>query len=135
MERLQYKNPVPIMTQQFRPPKQWSLTENESITSFANWQSNMLYHLSLNNEFANFLSSEWQKKSSSNRGLTDDLESTPDRKTAVQKNIGLERMLGLIAQFVPSLLRNEIIKKSTSLSWIWQRIRKYYCFTQSEANF
>ena len=44
-------------------------------------------------------------------------------------------MLGLIAQFVPSLLRNENIKKSTSLSWIWQRIRKHYSFAQSEVNF
>ena len=35
----------------------------------------------------------------------------------------------------PSLLRNEIIKRSTSLSWIWQRIRKHYNFIQSEVNF
>ena len=47
----------------------------------------------------------------------------------------LERMLGLIAQFAPSLLQNEIIKRSTSLSWIWQRIRKHFNFVQSEVNF
>ena len=44
-------------------------------------------------------------------------------------------MLGLIAQFVPTLLRNDILKKSTSLNYIWQRICKHYSFSQSEANF
>jgi len=38
-------------------------------------------------------------------------------------------------KFVPSLLRNDIIKKSTSLTWIWHRIRKHYSFAQSEVNF
>ena len=47
----------------------------------------------------------------------------------------VERLLGLIAHFSPSLLRNEIIKHSTSLSWIWQRIRKHYSFSQSEVTF
>ena len=70
-----------------------------------------------------------------NRGFAADDEQVPanDRKTAIQKNIQLERMLGLIAQFSPSLLRNDIIKKSTSLKW--QRIRKHYSFSQSEVNF
>ena len=90
----------------FRPPKQWQLTENETITSFANWQSNIMYHLSLNNEFEPFLTSVWQKKSVPNRGLT-----ASTTKTAVQLNIVLERMLGLITQFVPTLLRNDILKK------------------------
>ena len=56
----------------FRPPKQWTLTENENITSYANWQSNILYNLSLNNEFASFLTSEWGKSSVTNRGLVAD---------------------------------------------------------------
>ena len=121
----------------FKPPKQWLLSENEDMNSFANWQSNMLYHLSLNNEFAPFLDSEWSKHSVTNRGLQADGNDVPaaDRKTAVQKKIQLERKFGIIAQFVPSLLRNEIVKKSTSLSWIWQRLRKHYSFSKSEANF
>ena len=45
----------------FRPPKQWQLTENETITSFANWQSNIMYHLSLNNEFEPFLTEDGRK--------------------------------------------------------------------------
>ena len=44
-------------------------------------------------------------------------------------------MLGLVAQFAPSLLRNHIIKKSTSLAWIWTQIRKHYSFSKSEVNF
>ena len=123
------------MADHFRPPKQWSLTENETITSFANWQSNMLYHLSLCNDFSSFLEGDWLPQSVQNRGLTDDPVGADNRKTAVQKKIMLERMLGLIAQFAPSLLRNEIIKRSTSLSWIWQRIRKHFNFVQSEVNF
>ena len=123
----------------FRPPKQWVLTDKETITSFASWQSNILYHLSLNNEFAIFLDEgfTWQKKSTTNRGLVADGDAVAanDRKTAAQKNIHLERMLGLIAQFAPSLLRNDIIRKSTSLDWIWKRIRKHYSFQQSEVNF
>ena len=44
-------------------------------------------------------------------------------------------MLGLIAQFAPSFLRSDIIKRSTSLQWIWKRIPKHYSFSQSEGNF
>ena len=44
-------------------------------------------------------------------------------------------MLGLISQFAPSLLRSDINKRSTSLPWIWKRIRKHYSFCQSEVNF
>jgi len=121
----------------FRPPKQWVLSEAENITSYANWQSNMLYHLSLCNDFAQFLETDWEKQPAINRGLTNDGAEIAEgnRKNAVQKKIILERMLGLIAQFAPSLLRNDIIKRSTSLSWIWQRIRRHYSFSQSEVNF
>ena len=121
----------------FRPPKLQILGEDETITTFANWQSNLLYHLSTNNAFAPFLESSWSKKTVSNYGFIDDNETVSEtsRKTGAQKAIALERMLGLIAQFAPSLLRSEIIKKSTSLSWIWSRIRKYYAFSKSEVNF
>ena len=121
----------------YKPPKPWTLTDNETKSSFANWQSNQLYHLSLNNDFSTFIADDfaWQKKSVTNRGLADDAEGTANRKTAVQKNIQLESMLSIIAQFCPSLLRGDVIKKSTSLKWIWQRVRKHYSFSQSEVNF
>ena len=118
----------------FRPPKQWVLTETETISSFCNWQSNLLYHLSLNNEFATFIADgfEWQRKSVANRGLTNDAAEANGRKTEAQENVQLDRMLGIIAQFCPALLHNDIVKKSTSLKWIWQRVRKHYSFSQSE---
>ena len=123
----------------FRPPKQWVLSEIETIASFANWLSNIKYHLSLNNDFAAFIEPDatWGKQSVANRGLVSDGESVPatQRKTAAHKCLHLNRMLGIIAQFAPSLLHNDIVKNSTSLAWIWQRIRKHYSFRQSEVNF
>ena len=123
----------------FRPPKQETLTEDTTISKFYAWQSSLLFYLSQNKHYAQFLepTATWQRKSVTNRGLVNDQEPIPegDRKTAVQKNIALERMLAIIAQFCPALLRNDIIKKSTSVSWIWQRIRKHYSFSQSEVNF
>ena len=97
----------------FRAPKQWSLTEKETITTFYNWQSNLQYHLSTTAEFVPYLEEEWQPKAIANRGLQDDGEDVAQagHKTAAQKNI-LERLLGLIAQFVPTLLRNDVIKKA-----------------------
>ena len=122
----------------FRPPKQWVLTESETITSYANWHTNILYHLSLCNDFAPYLETEWSKQQVANRGFVDDTEAVQpveaNRKTAVQKKIVLNRILGIVAQFAPPLLRNEVIKCSTSLSWIWARIRRHYNFSQSEVN-
>ena len=79
----------------------------------------------------------WSKSSVNNRGLVADADPIPadERKTALQKNAILEQMLGLIAQYAPALLRNDIMKKSTSIGWIWNRIRQHYGFQQSEVNF
>ena len=126
------------MANAYRPPKPWTLEDNNvTISSYLNWQSNQKYHLSLNNEFARFIADgfTWQVQSTPNRGLTDDADGVADRKNAAQKNIQLESMLCIIAQFCPSVIRSDIIKKSTSLKWIWQRVRKYYGFSQSEVNF
>ena len=126
-----------MTTNAFRPPKLTELSEHETITSYAKWQSNILFHLSQINEFAPFLETEWREKGVAQRGLADDAAPIPDaqRKTAAQKKIVLERMLGLIAQYAPSLLHNQIKDKSTSLSWIWKRIRQHYGFSQSEIHF
>ena len=83
----------------FRPPKQWVLQDNETITSFANWQWNIKYDLSLNNDFAAYIepASTWGKASTANRGLTSDGDDVAEnvRKTAAQKNAVLKQMLGL----------------------------------------
>ena len=50
------------------------------------------------------------KKSETNRSLQqDDNVLEANHKSAVQKNIILDRMLVLIPQFAPSLLRKDII--------------------------
>ena len=57
------------------------------------------------------------KKDSTCRGLQpdDNNVSEANSKCVEKKNVILDRTLCLIAQFAPSLLKNDIIKKSTSL--------------------
>ena len=93
-----------------RAPKQWSLTKEETITSFESWRQNLKYVLSLDRNFAAFIEdgAEWEKKSRNDRhrGLVDDDEENEDipaaqRRTAAQKVIHLELMLGQIANYCP----------------------------------
>ena len=55
-----------------------------------------------------------------NRGLQSDGDdvAAASRKTAAQKALVLEGMLGLVAQNPPSLLQKDVMKSSTSLAWI-----------------
>ena len=123
----------------FRAPRCWELQENITVTDFAKWKSCLLFHLASANSYSQFIEPTftWQKSSTLNRGLVSDADTVDanERKTAVQKNAILEQMLGLIAQYTPALLRNDVIKKSTSLSWIWNRVRQHYGFQQSEVHF
>ena len=88
-----------------RAPKQWSLSKDETITSFEAWRQNLLYILSLDPNFAHFLLEEttWQRKTSNRnqptRGFADEGEDVPqaNRWTAAQKVTHLELMLGQIA--------------------------------------
>ncbi|CAH3186842.1 unnamed protein product [Porites lobata] len=88
-----------------RSPKQWSLTKNETITTFEAWRQNLQYFLSLDVNFAPFLAHNfrWLKKSSTapNIGLEPDGDDVPTtrRRTAFQKNLHLDLMLGQIANF------------------------------------
>ena len=124
-----------------RVPKQWSLTKQESITSFGAWRQNLQYTLSLDQNFASFLVDgfTWQKKSAADplRGLNDDVDPIPEAqpRTAAQKVTQLELMLGQIANFCPVISRNTIVKNSTSISCIWQSIRLHYGFQSTGAHF
>ncbi|KAL9970677.1 hypothetical protein ACROYT_G023088 [Oculina patagonica] len=77
-------------------PKQWSLTSNETITSIEAWENNLKYILSLDSNFAGFLTdgSSWGKKMNASplRGFTNDPETVPvaQRRTAAQKTAHLE---------------------------------------------
>jgi hypothetical protein len=114
-----------------RAPKQWQLSRDETINSFENWRQNLLYILSLDNNFAPFLENDvtWQKKTTANphRGLQDDAGDVPQarRKTAAQKSAVLDVMLGQIANYCSVIARNSIIKGSISLPDIWQKIRQH----------
>ena len=117
-----------------KAPKPWKLTESESFSSYTSWQSNILYVLSREKNFEPFLAkdAQWLKSSAANpkRGLVDD--GGENGVTAAQKVILLEQMLGLIAQYVPHYLTNDIVKATTCLDDVWQAVRKYYGFKQSE---
>ena len=124
-----------------RAPKQWSLTKNETITSFESWRQNLVYTLSLDNNFAPFLVSgaKWEKKTkeSPHRGFDDDDQNVPEarRRTKEQKVNMLEMLLGQIANYAPIISRNTIVKNSVSIDSIWQAIRLHYGFQTSGAHF
>ena len=124
-----------------RAPKQWSLTKNETITTFEAWRQNLQYSLSLDANFAPFLADTftWLKKSSTapTRGLESDGDDVPTtrRRTAFQKNLHLDLMLGQIANFCPVISRSSIVKNSTSISSVWQAIRAHYGFQSTGARF
>jgi hypothetical protein len=123
------------MTSQ-RAPKQWQLSKCETITTFENWRQNLLYILSMDKDFGEVIDLVWEKKTSTNphRGLEDDADLTTG-KTKVQKNAILDLMLGQIANYCPVIARNTIVKGSTSLNNIWQKIRQHFGFESSGAHF
>lgn len=124
-----------------RAPKQWCLSKTETINSFENWRQNLLYTLSLDRNFAQFLAegATWLKKSRNNplRGFTDDGEDVPEvqRRSAVQKVNMLDLMLGQIANFCPIISRSTIVKGSTSVEFIWHAIRLHFGFQVTGAHF
>ena len=124
-----------------RAPKQWTLSKQETITSYEYWRQNLQYTLSLDANFAPFLVDQatWGKKTNTSplRDLRDDSDDTPGliRRTAQQKVAHLELMLGQIANFCPIISRNTIVKNSTSMNSIWQAIRLHFGFQISGAHF
>jgi hypothetical protein len=122
-----------------KAPRPWSLTENETPSSFDSWRDNLEYYLSCDSDFAPFLDptnpTTWEKSSSNNalRGLKDDAAEPKTKATEKLKH--LKRMLGLIPQWVPTFLASDIRQNSTSISSIWNMVRKYYQFEKSEVNF
>ena len=124
-----------------RAPKQWSLTTNETISSIEAWENNLKYILSLDPNFASFLTdgATWQKKTNTTpmRGFEDDNEEVPviRRRTAAQKVTHLDMMLGQIANYVPVISRNTIVRNSTSINGVWQAIRQHYGLQSTGSRF
>lgn len=74
----------------------------------------------------------WTKKNASpHRGLI--ATTTAPITTAAERYEFLEQLLGLIANYVPHFLQNEVINNSTSIRSVWTTVRAYYGFRQSEA--
>lgn len=124
-----------------RAPKQWSLTTSETITSIEAWENNLKYILSLDPNFASFLTADasWLKKTNAAplRGFTDDGEDVPAirRRTADQRVSHLEMMLGQIANYSPLISRNTIVRNSTSVNGVWQSIRQHYGLQSTGSRF
>ncbi|MEG7522125.1 MAG: retropepsin-like domain-containing protein, partial [Chromatiales bacterium] len=117
-----------------RAPRQWCLTKTETVNTFENWRQNLVYTLSLDPNFAQFIATDakWEKRCAAhpNRGFTDENDHT-----AIQQAYMLDLMLGQIANYCPVISRNTIAKNSTSLSGIWQTIRLHYGFQSTGAHF
>ena len=125
-------------------PKQWPLTESETLTSFEAWKSNFVYRLNSEARFSPFLLDGvvWLKKSrvpDHVRGLLPDLlldgAADPNGFTAAQKLLNLELMLDQIANFCPVISRRTIVNESTSLTSVWQAVRLHYGFQTTGGNF
>jgi hypothetical protein len=112
-------------------PKPWMLTEEETFASYSKWQANIVYNLHKDAEFAPFLreGATWlpQRPDSPYRGFR-------GHSKEVQA-ANLNMMLTRLAQWVPHYLSNDIISESTSMPYIWNTIRSYYGFQQSEVQF
>ena len=127
------------MASDSRAPKQWMLTTNETLNTFKNWKENRIYTLSLDKSFAPYLKEgvTWGKQTSvtPHRGFTDDATGTTDPKSKEEKCTTLNLMLGQIANYATVISRNQIIKESTSLNVIWDKIRQHYGFHTTGSRF
>ena len=120
-------------------PKQRHLEKEETLNSFNAWKDNLIYIISLNANFTPYLAdgAEWQTDAVANRGFADDGADVAAnvRLTAVQKATRLKMMLGQIANYATVISRNQIIERSTSLSFIWSKLREHYGFQQTGSRF
>ena len=123
-----------------RAPKQWKLTTRETSNSYTIWKENLIYTLSLDPAFQPFLDDNVTWRTSTDptpcRGFTD-TPATETRPvvTKESKVATLNLMLGQIANFATVISRNQIVKNSTSLHDIWDKIRQHYGFNNTGSRF
>ena len=113
-------------------PKVRVLTQHESQASFETWKETLIFNLTLEGPFEIFLGDDvkWGPESTPHRGLLPDPEGQ-NAKTARQKAVILQRMLGTIASYAPVISRQFIVKEALSLDAIWHRLRIFYGFRKS----
>ena len=89
-------------------PAPWRLSREETPASFLEWKRTLLVSLCSYSEFSPFLGEgiSWRRKSKANplRGFVDDPFDLPGSKTAAQKVVILELMLGQISAFCPIIV-------------------------------
>ncbi len=129
------------MASTIRAPKQWRLAKVETVNSFESWRQNIIYTLSLDPCFASFMigGTTWLKQEDTHplRGFVDDPDTVAaaNRRTAAQKVMHLEMMLGQIANYADVIHRNNFVVKATCLNQIWQTLRMHYGFQSTGGHF
>ena len=116
-------------------PKTWVLTKEETPSSFETWKENLLFNLTIDGSFSEFLAEDfkWSPPSVLNRGLVDDTTQGQNSRTAAQKVAYLNLMLGSIAGYAPIIRRTFFTQDACSLHDIWSRLRTYYHFRKTGA--
>ena len=125
-----------MFSSNFKPPKLRSLGAKETPSTFESWKGNLLYHMTLDPNFVEFIDLTWLKKTESDlRGFEDDIQTDSKGqsvigKTAVHKAKLLELCLNMIAGYTP-ISRFTIVRDSTSMKEIFHKIRAHYGFAIS----
>ena len=119
-------------------PKQRSLTDNETFTSFNCWREGVIFHISLDTKTARFTESGDLKAwlptdENADRGFTNDPSAMAEDKkmTGPAKSALLNIVLGSIASQCPVISWSFITQEATSLNDIWNRLRAYYGFRRT----
>ena len=112
-------------------PKVRKLSPNETPGSFDCWKQNLLFHLILEGEYEFLLEEDfkWGSTTTENRGLT--AGSGDNAKSAKQKAVILNMMLGTIAGYATVISRQYITEEALCLNDIWKRLRIFYGFRKS----
>ena len=125
----------------YKAPKPWSLKESETAESLESWWTNQVFNLSCFEQFAEFVADDytWRVKGIANRGLADDpgrLLNPPTGRTAAQKVSSLNFMLEQLAVYiVPIISKREVVERSISLKYIYDKLRSHYGIQPTGARF
>ena len=106
----------------------WTLTEDESYTTFEVWRTNLMTILAYEEAFTPFLKPDvtWGRKTKTSplRGF--------HGSDAAQQVTTLETMLGLIANHAPVISWGKIVKNCTSLNVVWKALHLYNWIQSSD---
>lgn len=125
------------MANLYHGPKIRQLTTRETLSSIENWKSMVIYGLRLNQEFRPYLDIEFGRKSklTPNRQLTADVRTETNEDgteneivvtSAEEKAEIVDLLLEQIANYAPTVPRNDIVKDSKSLKEVWSKIKLQY---------